>query len=88
MHHAPTLDACSSSLIRSVSFLLAARVQATHAQLIVYRSMDPQALHGLPSYFLLPLRAAMSLGDKFKTISFGYGLQILNQTKRRVQELF
>jgi hypothetical protein len=88
VHQAPTLEACSSSLIRSVSFLLADSVQATHAQLMVYRSMDPQALHGLPSYFLLPLLAAMFLGDKFKTISFGYGLQILNQTKRRVQDLF
>jgi hypothetical protein len=36
---------------------------------MVYRSVAPQALHGLPSYLRLPVRAAMSLGEMVKTIS-------------------
>lgn len=42
---------------------LALLVQATHAQLTVYRSVAPHVLHGLPVYFLWPAFAARMRGD-------------------------
>jgi hypothetical protein len=63
VHHAPAF-ACSSKvfiLLRSFSF--ARFVQATHAELIVYRKVSLQALQGLPAYLRSPRLAASIRGD-------------------------